>query len=223
MFTTVSDFDKQPYSIPNAQDDTDLPAKIDAWEEDLLRPIFGNSLYTEFLAGLAALPAAYDDTEDYAVDAEVLSPEGTKVYKSLQTPNEGQPLTDATYWEEVPNKWLALQYGSSYSYSNNTYTYAGLKSFLKPYIYYEWLRWNIEYNSGVGIVVPEHENAVAANPKYTLVQTYNRFVGLLGRCYRSCFYGFSFVDSFYGYLKANPTDYPGITYLPYSRLNEFDF
>jgi len=71
MFVVATDFDLEPYSIPNLESNNSFAAYVAEKEETALRQFFGNTLYDEFIVGLAALPVVFNPATDYAINAQV--------------------------------------------------------------------------------------------------------------------------------------------------------
>lgn len=129
--------------------------------------------------------------------------------------------------EETPDdKWIKIRDGAEFSFSNVYYKYYGLKSIIKPYIYYRWLKKTYKNHAGNGIVVPDVENGEPITPKDDLLKAWNSFSFNVGTCFNS--------DSLLSYLYHNRELYDSefsetfLTYLMHNfkiqkRLNEFDF
>jgi len=176
-------------------------AFIDEREAYILRVVFGSKFYNDFVAALAALPAAWASTTAYVIGNEVTY--GVSVWEAIADNTGVTPVEGASWTKVEDNKWLKLREGYTYEYNGKVYRYGGLKDLLVPYIYSEYIKKNHRNLSKLGVNIPKSENSVVVNPIDDIVFAYNEFIRLLGNSY--C--GYNAVDTFYGFYWTNRADY----------------
>jgi hypothetical protein len=221
-FLTTEDFTYPPYDLPPLKPkESSFNAFCVAEQEVIFRRLLGTLLYDQFEAGLDALPATYSAVTDYPVDAEVMNSLRTKKYKSLQTPNLNQPITDPAYWEPVADVWLDLAYGANYTIDDiSTYKWVGMKQLIRPYVYYRWLLDREDTVTNVGAVKQKAENAERVSNTRKCVKADIVFRRLVGDyCYYSYRRSINHVNTFYGYMKSEPVSFVDWDFTYPSRLN----
>lgn len=106
-------------------------------------------------------------------------------------------LTDGVYTakdnEDIDQRWLDLRDGAEYAYCDVVYNWQGVVKALKPYIFSKWITYSTEEFKGVGVVIPNTENATVVSPAGTIVRAFNEFSLLVGNECRM-------EDTLYGYL-----------------------
>lgn len=219
MFLTPQDFNKLPYSIANNGEDYNGPTiqtVIDRVEKDLLSEVLGIKLYNEFLLGVEALPDAWADNVDYVVDDEVY--QGVTVWRALQPSTGVVPVEGADWTKVEDNKWLKLRDGYGYQYLEVDYEYAGLRSFLIPYVFAIWLKEFVDQTqTDGGVVVSDAENALIQGIRDKFVPAWNEACNRIGRNTQPR-------NSLWGFLKETyQTDYPDLVFCSPTKLNFFDF
>lgn len=222
MFVTSADFDLLPYSIPNLDKVANtFQPYVDEHEEDMLRSLLGVTFYNSFLAGLAALPAAWAVTTPYLIGDKIYYK--SHVWQALTNNTGSIPVTGSVDWIMVSDdKWLMLQNGADYILDTRTYHWAGMVKMLKPFIYSEWLSDTFDQYSGNGVSVPNNENANTISPAIRICKGWNDFAVMAGtvvndrlandsRFYQPYFlngyytpiYCYNERDTLYGFLKQN--------------------
>jgi hypothetical protein len=174
MFVSITDFDYQPYNIPNIDSESNRfnPFRDD-YEELILKRMLGIQLYNEFIAALE---------EDY--------------------PDQ---------------KWLDLRDGATYILCDKTYEWRGLitrKGALVPYLYAMWTSIGYLQYQGTGYTFPKNENSETLGPIGSTA-AYSNFLMMVG-------YKCNHVNTLYGFLKANESDYPNILWTDPGSYNSFD-
>lgn len=93
-------------------------------------------------------------------------------------------------------RYTNLRDGEDYTYNGHTYKWKGLAALLKPYIFSQWLKYNADSVSEVGVVVAEVENSNGVSPAARIARAYNAFADLCGNyCDKE--------DTLYGYLSVS--------------------
>lgn len=221
MFVVATDFDLEPYNIPNLNGSNSFEPYVSIKEEMALRELLGNVLYDRFIAGLAALPLVFNAVTDYAVDVQAYY--GLNIWKSLQTPNIAHVPVEGVFWTLVEkNKWLMLRDGDTYS---TTSKWVGMKKLLVPYVYSYWVGDAYDKNTGVGVVKAKGENSTVITPKRRIVRTFNEYVDMAGE--RITYwprYGarYNIVNSLYGFITVNADSYPDFAYCAPQKMNIFN-
>lgn len=210
MFVIAQDFDLPPYQIPNLDKiPNTFQDFVDEREASVLTEVLGYKLYKDFIAGLNALPEAYDAGFTYANLETVVS--GNDIWQSLQDNNEGNPLTEGAWWTlvEEDNKWLELKNGCEYPMDM---IWVGMKKMLTPYIYSEWLSFQMDSHTGIGLVVAKAENSVGISPATRISRAFNDYSRLAGSWWDN-------KNTLYGFVKQG--DYEGFDYTYQGYRNEF--
>lgn len=121
----------------------------------------------------------------------------------------------------IDSIWDGLRDGASYDYQGRTYRYKGWVDMFRDGIFSEWLP-NLTYKlTNVGFI----ENATPQQAKLLedqypfQVHYWNKFVSKVGYQHG---YGYSCKDSFYGFMKANSSDYPSWVFKCPRYKNRFD-
>lgn len=174
MFVTASDFNLQPYNIPNLDGSNNFEQFVEDYEELILKRMLGIELYNEFMEALE---------EDY--------------------PDQ---------------KWVDLRDGTTYQIDDRTYEWVGLmtrKGALVPYLYAMWTSFGYQEYTGNGVYTfPKVENSEPLGPIGS-TSAYARFLIMVGyKCNR--------INSLYGFLKANESDYPSLLWTDPGSYNAFD-
>lgn len=112
-------------------------------------------------------------------------------------------------------KWIDLRDGVDYENEDLSYKYKGLKSFLVPYIYSQWVAEKPSYFVGDSVVVAENENSSQIGSGLTVEKAYNDFVDKVGNMYNT-----NYGDNLYSYLVLHPIDYPTIDYGDFNYSGE---
>lgn len=212
MFVESTDFDVEPYNIPNlASVINSFNAYVATKEEEALRQLLGNLLYDAFIEGLDALPAVWAADQAYAIDVQVLY--GVGIWKSLTADNDFIPEAGIN-WElvEESNPWVLLRDGNIY---NTKYRWVGLKALLVPYIYSYWTGDAYDNNTGIGVVKAKGENSTVITPKRRIVAAYNSYSAIAGGCSQK-------LNTLYGYLSANEDLYADWEFIAPGRMNIFN-
>jgi hypothetical protein len=175
MFVAATDFDYQPYNIPNHQEVLNsFEAFVNDYEELILKRMLGVQLYNEFVTALE---------EDY--------------------PDE---------------KWLNLKDGATYQIDGKTYEWVGLmtrKGALVPYLYAMWTSFGYQEYTGQKVYVfPKIENSEPIGPVGS-TSAYAQFLLMVGYKCKS-------INTLYGFLKANESDYPSLQWTDPGSYNAFD-
>ena len=103
-------------------------------------------------------------------------------------------------------KWENLRDGADYEYEGVTYHYDGWADLVQPGIYSDWLPNISEKLTNVGMI----NNSAPQQSKYVedqypfAVGTWNKFCAKVG--FLGC-YGYNYKNTFYGFMKANESDY----------------
>lgn len=160
-------------------------------------------------------PTVLSDLIDYAEPEILRSLLGAATYQDfldgvLVDPDAEEPEFKPN--AEIDQKWLDLRDGAEYTYKEKVYQYTGLKLFLKPYLYQEWISRNAEDVTLFGVSQPDVENAKIVSPGRIISKEYNKFSRLVGNCEQYC-------DTFWGFMKANEETYPDWLFKNPSRKN----
>lgn len=132
---------------------------------------------------------------------------------------------DGTFISPLPTQWDKLINGESYLVDNVGYRWVGLKSILKPYIWFHWVRENHELLTDSGTVQLAEENATRISPKRKLCRAYNDFVSKCGHSHlteRMLWNGYgSHFNTLYGFINY----WTGFAYVgfSYNGLDELQF
>lgn len=195
------------YLIPNiTAGPGNYVAFIEEREAYILRVVFGSKFYQDFVDALAALPAAWVETTAYVIGDEVSK--GVSVWEAVADNTGVTPVEGASWTKVEDNKWLKLREGFTYTDNGKVYRYGGLKELLVPYIYSEYIRKNFVNVAKLGVNQPKTENSTVVGPADEIVRAYNEFVRLLGKSY----FGYSSVNTFYGFYWINRADYTDLCF-----------
>ena len=109
-------------------------------------------------------------------------------------------------------KWEALKSGGTYTYNNILYRYDGWVDLIRPGIFAEWIAMNGPKftNSGyVSNAVPKEAKGLSPAP--FIVKHWNEFMLKAGwaRYYAYWADCYNQENTFYGFMKANESDYTG--------------
>jgi len=214
MFVVASDFDIEPYSIPNLDGNNSFATYVAEKEETALREVMGNVMYDDFIAGIVDAWVQKVTPNGYDIGAQAAV--GNDVWESLTADNVAI-VVEGVNWHKVEtdNKWLVLKNGGVYSTSGR---WVGMKKLLIPYIYSYWVGDAYDTNSGIGVVKAKAENATPISPKRRIVRAWNEYVRMVGDTYR---WGYNTVNSLYGFVNANSDLYPDFVFTYPKRMNIF--
>jgi hypothetical protein len=135
--------------------------------------------------------------------------------------------------EDIEERWIKLRDGDTYTYNDRNYSWIGMKKLLIPYVYQSWIGDTYLSPSGIGLVLPNAENATVVSPNDRICRAYNQYSSYVGS---SCNMG----DTLYGYLVVRNQDdgafddtfddtfgsfgeYLDFYFTPPGRKNTFDF
>lgn len=81
----------------------------------------------------------------------------------------------------VEQRWLDLLNGKTYEYQGRTYQWMGFvnedkESILANYVYYWWIRKEVQQTTGMGQVKPSGENGSITSSKNTTIRAWNEMV-----------------------------------------------
>ncbi len=220
MFLTASDFDVIPYNIPNLSTvPNTFPDYVGTMEKAALVKLMGRPFYTEFIDALAALPAEWVATNGtgYSIGNQVVY--GVSVWQSLQNTNLNHVPVEGAYWTllEADNVWLKLKKGADYDWATLTYKWEGMAALLKPFVYAAWVGDNYITLSASGPLIQLAENSTIVNPGAMICKAWNDYAERAGGTY-----GYEIVDTLYGFLIANETDYQNIVWCYPGFKNNFN-
>lgn len=225
MFVTADDFNLIPYNIPNLQQVANtFPLYVEAKERVILVKLLGLQLYTDFVAGLNALPPQWQAAPaKYDIDEQVVY--GASIWKSLIDDNRSEPV-EGTDWTKVEdNKWLTLKLGTTYGINSVASVWVGMKRMLVPYIYSVWLRDTFDSHSGVGIVEAKAENSAVKSPAIRIVRAFNEFAMIAGTSDNAFDYDAYDNDTLAAFINASntltPGAYPNWCFTDVATMNTF--
>jgi hypothetical protein len=107
----------------------------------------------------------------------------------------------------VEQHWLDLKNGSDYQYAGKTYKYSGWVNMIRPGIFAKWIPETTFKLTNIGFVensAPDKSKLMDDNYPF-IVKHWNEFaraVGYQPEC------GYNYKNSFYGFMKANESNYP---------------
>lgn len=107
---------------------------------------------------------------------------------------------------DMEQRWIDLLYGKTYEYHGKTYQWMGFindlkESVLANYVYYWWVRKEVQQTTGMGQVKPSGENGSITSSQNTTIRAWNEMV--------------EWAHSLVLYLDANRDVYP--EWKPYSN------
>lgn len=228
---TAQNFDVPPYDIPNLDKvGATFTQYLTDNEAEVLKQVLGSSLYTEFIAGLAALPSAWSVSASYVIDDQVYY--GVSIWKAISS-NTGVIPVEGSDWTKVEdNRWLKLRDGYTYVFERRQYTWVGMVTALVPYIFSTWLRDNFDSYSGNGIVLAKVENSMLVSPATRIIRAHNKFANYIGNeCnQKNTLYGFvvaensvgTFDDTFDETFHVSFSDYYNDVFVDPGKQNLFD-
>lgn len=190
MFTTDADYDAMPYNIPS--DTVDAPEALNTFitrtEQEILRKLLGSVLYNEFITAIVI-----------DIDADPL------VMKD-----------DA----DIEQKWLDLRDGADYIINEDTddeetFRYDGIKNFMIPYVFSEWLGANHDHLTAMGNSLASVENAQMISPAKRMVKAYSVFYGYVGNCTKN-------ENTLWGFLDVNDDIYLNWKFKDPGKITEFN-
>jgi hypothetical protein len=106
--------------------------------------------------------------------------------------------------------------GADYTYNEVLYNYAGIKAFLVPYIYGEWLAKTWKTWTRAGVVEAVGENSTKVSPRVDIVRARRETVRVIGDICNKwhTLYGLMYV--------TKDDDYPDWVFCPPAHMNKFD-
>lgn len=122
----------------------------------------------------------------------------------------------------IEAKWLALRDGADYVYNGVTYRYNGWVDMIRPLIYSRWLPATTDKVTNIGMI----KNSAPQQSKLTddyypsVVSNWNETAKKVG-CQPNC--GYNYKNSFYGFMKANESDYDNWVFKCPQFKNRHDF
>lgn len=176
MFVTLSDFLVKPMIIPATDDNrTGLESFLSDEEKSLLKKLLGVTFYNLFVEAYNELPEDWSATANYNVDDEVVY--GMDIYKSIQAGANKVPPDEPLFWEVQPvNKWLRLITGDVYQVNGFSNYWMGMKELLKPALFSLYLEEYATNQTGMGLTVPNVENADVVSPADKICKFWNTYV-----------------------------------------------
>lgn len=115
----------------------------------------------------------------------------------------------------VEQRWVDLRDGAEYSLYSEDYIYPGIKQFLIPAVYADWLADSYDKHTDTGIVVHTKENTELISPSLRISRAWNHFVSLVGD-------SVNYENTLWGFLKANEEDYPEWKFKKPETINIFN-
>lgn len=110
-----------------------------------------------------------------------------------------------------PEERFQLLYdGADYTNNGKTYHYNGWIDLVRPAIYSEWLPESLYINTNVGVVINNapQMSSVQDDQYVFQVRAWNDFVNKAGGYHRYSYKNsYNCVSTFYGYMKANESDF----------------
>lgn len=138
----------------------------------------------------------------------------------LETQEEeyGKMLLGYPLWEEfkaglvtsgtIEQRWLDLKNGAEYEYSSKVYKYTGWVDMIKRAIMHDWVPLTTWKLTNIGFVennAPQQSKLID-DPYPLMVEHWNEFVKKVGGNHN---FAYNCKESFYGFMKANESDYDG--------------
>ena len=122
------------------------------------------------------LPNLNDNTsfEDFVEEQE------EEILRQLLGDSLYEAFIEGLEEDPIPQRWIDLRDGKSYTYNDKTYKWKGIKKMLKPFIYSQWVRHDTDTATGVGIVVGNAENSQVINSSHRIAFSWNHFSRLAG-------------------------------------------
>ena len=138
---------------------------------------------------------------------------GNELYEEFATALEGSAPID-TIWDDLKD-------GASYEYNSKPYQYKGWVDLIRPGIFAEWLPDNNLKLTNIGYVEnsASQQSKLLDNQYEFQVKHWNKFVSKVGFQHG---YGYSCKDTFYGFMRANLSDYPSWVFKCPKYKNRFD-
>lgn len=118
--------------------------------------------------------------------------------------------------------WLSLRDGANYTYAGTTYRYNGWVDMIRPAILSKWLPMTTDKLTNIGFV----KNSAPQQSKLTedyypsVVQFWNEFCKKVG-CQADNYYNYK--NTFYGFMKANESDFDNWVFKCPKLINRHDF
>lgn len=147
-------------------------------------------------------------------------------------PDEKVQLLGPTLWEQfqtglatsgtIEQRWLDLRDGVNYSYQNGYYHYAGWVDLIRPAIFSRWIPMTTDKLTNIGFIknnAPQQSKLTEDNYP-SIVQHWNEMVKKVGIEHHNCY---NYKNSFYGFMKANASDYPDWNFVAPQYKNRYDF
>lgn len=195
MFVTIADFGIPPYQIPSLTEPgqgSTFTAFIAQEERKYLLEVLGDNLYTAFIDGLNALPAAWSSTVATVIGQQYVY--GNDIWEAL-TAQTGTAPVEGVNWTliEEDNRWLLLKNGNYYMMDGKRYYWDGIPNAVKALIYSLWVEYNSSSLTGNGLVIPKHENNISVDPGQIICRAWNDWAERVGGVCQT-------KNSLYGYL-----------------------
>lgn len=168
---------------------------------------------TDFLQDPYKIPNQNED-RGFVAFIEAREAEILKSILGLELYNE---LIEA--WEtsgEPADIYTDLVEGAEFTYNEILYEYKGLVDLLVPEIYSKWVKKNYRRLTTSGVVINKgQQNTETNNPDVEFAQSHNDYVTKVGG---SC----SQENTFYGFMKANESDYGDWEFTEPELTNQFN-
>lgn len=108
-------------------------------------------------------------------------------------------------------KWLDLLNGRVYVVDGVDRLYGGMKEFMIPYIYSEYLTTTYDNHAAIGITIAYAENSQTISPATRICNRWNEAVDIIGGCNQ--------INCIYDFLNANKDVYTGWVFKPMEKIN----
>ncbi len=122
----------------------------------------------------------------------------------------------------IEDRWLKLRDGATYTYNGKTYKYNGWVDMVRPGIYSKWLPLTSDKLTNIGFVKNNAPQQSKLTEDYypSVVQYWNELAKKVGH---NAGYGYNYINSFYGFMKANEADYENWVFRCPTYKNRHDF
>lgn len=195
MFVIASDFQLPPYKIPGLTGDLedDFLAFVEQEEEERLKKVLGDDLYSAFIDGLEELPDEWSSTTPTVIGTHYVY--GNDVWEALTVQTGTAPVAGID-WAliEEDNRWLLLKNGNTYEVGGKKFRWIGMKKTIKPLIYSLWVEYQAIQLTKNGLVIPAMENNTIVAPSQIICRAWNEWARSVGS---ECM----IYNTLYGYLQ----------------------